>query len=95
MFGALQRYMAERGEKNREREQEKRDALARNKGQSEIRFNMEQIHWENLRRKRAFYSGVPMSLKEEWEGPNELKGFKKVPDVLPIKPKEPFIDLNY
>ena len=36
-----------------------------------------------------------MTLKEEWEGPNELKGFKKVPDVLPIKPKEPFIDLNY
>ena len=36
-----------------------------------------------------------MTLKEEWEGPNELKGFKKVPDVLPIKPKDPFIDLNY
>ena len=56
---------------------------------------MEQIAWENLRRKRAFYSGVPMTLKEEFEGPNELKGFKKVPDVLPIKPKAPFIDLNY
>ena len=36
-----------------------------------------------------------MTLKEEFEGPNELKGFKKVPDVLPIKPKDQFIDLNY
>ena len=36
-----------------------------------------------------------MSVREEWEGPNELKNFKKVPDVLPIKPKEPFNGLDY
>lgn len=95
MFGALQKYMSERGEKNRQAEQEKREAMARNKGASQIRFNLEQIAWDNLRRKKAFYAGVPMAMREEWEGPNELKSFKKVPDVLPIKPKEPFNGLNY
>ena len=36
-----------------------------------------------------------MTMKEEWENPNELKSFAKVPDVLPIKPKETFTDVNY
>ena len=87
--------MAARAEKNREREAERQDAMNRNKGSSAIRFNLEQIHWGHLRRKKAFYSGVPMTMKEEWENPDELKSFAKVPDVLPIKPKETFTDVDY
>ena len=36
-----------------------------------------------------------MTMKEEWENPDELRSFAKVPDVLPIKPKETFTDVNY
>ena len=62
-----------------------------------ISFDLQQIAWNHLERKRAFYSGVPMVMKEKWsdEEFQTLEGFKQLPDVLPIRPREKFIDLDY
>ena len=59
----------------------------RKEGAAAINFELENMSWDNLKRKRAFYCGVPLTLKEEWAGPKELMPFHKVPDVLPIKPR--------
>ena len=36
-----------------------------------------------------------MSLKEEWAAPEKLLDFHRLPDVLPIRPRNPFIGLDY
>lgn len=64
-------------------------------GSSIINFELPSLEWKNLRRKRAFYSGVPLVLKSEYEAPDKLLDFNKLPDVLPIKPRIGFVDVNY
>ena len=36
-----------------------------------------------------------MKLGEEYKSTNDLLDFSELPDVLPIQPKESFIDLDY
>ena len=56
-----------------------------------INFNIDEITFDSLRKKRAFHSGVNMRLSEEYKSVD----FSELPDVLPIQPKESFFKLDY
>ena len=62
-----------------------------------IAFDVDTMEWNNMTRKRAFYTGVPMVMQEKWSETEfeSLEDFKMLPDVLPIRPKEKFTDLDY
>ena len=65
--------------------------------QSEIDFPLEEINFNNLRRKRAFLSEVSIELPPEFVDAKKKKllNFKGLPDILPIRPKENFGEVNY
>ena len=48
-----------------------------------------------MRRKFAFYTGVDLQAEAEFDESNKLLGFKGVPDVLPIVPKQGMEVVDY
>lgn len=63
-------------------------------GTETIAFKYEDIKFDKIRRKRAFYQGVSINLNEEFED-KELMNFNYDPDILPIKPKEAYTSVDY
>jgi len=63
-------------------------------GTETIAFKYDDIKFDKIRRKRAFYQGVPINLNEEFED-KELMNFNYDPDILPIKPKEAYTSVDY
>jgi len=95
MFGALQGYYSTYADTAQQRADEKKAAEARDEGSTIVSFELAAVDWNNLRRKRAFHQGVPMTLKEEWAAPEVLLDFQKVPDVLPLRPRGSLVDCDY
>ena len=57
------------------------------KGNYRIAYEMENINFEHLRRKRAFVKGINIQVEEEKTDKGQTLGFDTLPDLLPIKPK--------
>lgn len=78
-------------------EQQKREEMLNSmrNGTEQIAFKYDDIKFDKIRRKRAFYQGVPINLNEEFEDSKELMNFNYDPDILPIKPKEAFTSCDY
>ena len=56
-------------------------------GTMSISYELNDVNFDHLRRKRAFIKGVNLQLSEEYDK-EELLGFGGLPDVLPMKPRD-------
>jgi len=65
------------------------------KGNYAISFEMSDVNFDHLRRKRAFLSGVNIQLEEEKTDKGDILAFNNLPDLLPIKPKGEWDGLKY
>lgn len=57
-------------------------------------FEISDINFDHLRRKRAFLKGINIQLDEEFDK-DELVGFNALPDLLPVVPKGNIATLDY
>ena len=64
------------------------------KGSKLISYDLADINFDQLRRKRAYYKGVNIQLGEEMDK-GQLVGFSDLPDLLPIKTPGKWDGLNY
>ena len=55
-------------------------------GKKPIAFDITELNFEHLRRKRAFYNGVNIQLEEE-KDKDKVLDFTDLPDILPVKAK--------
>ena len=65
------------------------------KGNYSISYDLTDVNFGHLRRKRAFYKGVNIQMGQEMTDKGELISFSDVPDILPMKPKGEWDALNY
>jgi len=85
MFGAFGNYMSnlvmgtEQERVQKQLEEARGDSYA-------VSFDLSDIRFDHLRRKRAFLKGKNIELVEEFDK-EVLVGFDNLPDLLPIKPK--------
>ena len=93
MFSGLASYMTNLVAGS-ELAQVQKNLEAERKGNYAISFEMDKMNFDHLRRKRAFFSGVPIQLQEEMDK-GALIGFSNLPDILPIKPKQAWDGLKY
>ena len=64
-------------------------------GQTNIPFDITEVDFDQLRKKRALYKGHRIQLQEE-KDKSEVIEFTDLPDILPFKPAgQGFADLNY
>ena len=86
MFSAFGNYMSNlvQGSELARIEKENED---RRKGNYAISFELSDVNFDHLRRKRAFYRGVNIELEEEKTEKGDLISFSDLPDLLPVKPK--------
>lgn len=86
MFGAFGNYMQTlvQGSEVGRIEKENED---RRRGNYAISYEMSDVNFDHLRRKRAFYKGVNIELEEEKTEKGDLVSFSDLPDLLPIRPK--------
>ena len=64
-------------------------------GLTSISFDINEINFDHLRKKRAFYKGVNIGLNEAADK-QEVIDFTDLPDILPLKAAgQGFADLNY
>ena len=64
------------------------------KGNYSISYEISDLNFDHLRRKRAFISGVNIQLEEE-KNKEELVGFQDLPDILPLVPKGNMAEMDY
>lgn len=64
------------------------------KGNFSISYEMDDINFDHLRRKRAFFQGVNIELQQEFDK-EQLIGFSDLPDVLPVRPKGDMANMKY
>ena len=81
MFAALGRLI-----QGSEQEQLQKKFEEDRKGSAPVAYDIDDINFDYLRRKRAFIQGVDITLQEEFDK-EQLLGFDSVPDLLPIVPK--------
>ena len=64
-------------------------------GLNPISFDITEVNYEHLRRKRAFYKNVDIQLQEE-KDKQEIIEFTDLPDILAVKAAgEGYSDLKY
>ena len=51
-----------------------------------VSYDLFDVNFDHLRRKRAFVKGVDIRIREEMDK-EKLMGFANLPDIVPIKPK--------
>ena len=61
-------------------------AAMKKSGKKPIAFDITEMNFEHLRRKRAFYNGVNIQLEEE-KDKDKVLDFTDLPDILPVKAK--------
>lgn len=64
-----------------------KEAENQRRGNYAISFEVNDMNFDHLRRKRAFIKGVNIALEEEKTDKGDLLSFSDLPDLLPIKPK--------
>jgi len=64
------------------------------KGNYAISYEVQDLNFDHLRRKRAFVQGVNIQLEEE-KNKEELIAFDNLPDILPLVPKGNMAEMNY
>ena len=63
-------------------------------GTQQISYQLSEVNFDHLRRKRAFIKGINLQLSEEYDK-EVLLGFGDLPDILPLKPHDAFSSLDY
>lgn len=60
-----------------------------------VSYELDDVNFDHLRRKRAFISGVNIQLEEEKTDKGDILAFNDLPDLLPIKPKTAWDKVKY
>ena len=84
MFSGLANYFG--GQANLSQAAQKEEALAKERENAvPIPFELSEVNFDHLRRKRAFYKGVDIQLTQAAD--KEVSGFTDLPDIIPVKAK--------
>ena len=93
MFSGLASYMSDLVAGS-ELKRIQKELEAQRRGNYAISYELNDLNFEHLRRKRAFLSGVNLKLDQEFDK-EQLIGFQNLPDIVPIKPNGDIVDMNY
>ena len=67
---------------------------AERKGSYPVSFELDDLNFDHIRRKRAWLKGVNIKIQEEFDK-EQLVGFDQLPDLLPLMPKGNLATTNY
>ena len=67
---------------------------AERKGSYPVSFELDDLNFDHIRRKRAWLKGVNIKIQEEFDK-EQLVGFDQLPDLLPLMPKGNLAKTNY
>lgn len=87
MFSGLANYMNALVGGQSEAAKREKALEALRTGNMDISYDLKEVNFDQLRRKRAFYKGVNIQLLEEMNK-EELIDFTNAPDILPMRPRD-------